>query len=129
MNRSMPTIDPILPFARLNSPHRFGRAARPKAALTSAFLALVLWLWSLSALAENVLRIGVLAASDTASASHKWQPLADYLRKSLPDTAVQLQDLDFDGLAEAVALQKLDIVVTNAGEYLKLSHDIGVSSP
>jgi PAS domain S-box-containing protein len=84
---------------------------------------------SLRAEPLQTLTIGVLALGPLAQENARWQPVADYLQKSLGDVRVALQLYTFDDLEKAVLGRKVDIVITNALDYLEMSHRIGLSAP
>lgn len=63
-------------------------------------------------LAEPI-RIGVLATRGPALARAQWQPLLRWLAQRVPAHRFVLHPLGLDELAEAVALEHLDFVITD----------------
>lgn len=75
---------------------------------------------SLSVQTEPV-RIGVLATRGLPLARQQWQPLMGWLEQRVPGQHFALVPLGLDGLAEAVADERLDFVITNPGQLVSLS--------
>jgi serine phosphatase RsbU (regulator of sigma subunit)/ABC-type phosphate/phosphonate transport system substrate-binding protein len=73
------------------------------------------------------MRIGVLANKGKPAAISTWQPLIDYLGKSIPDQKFVLVPLDFNELYPAVEEARIDFVITNTGQYIELESYYGVS--
>lgn len=71
-------------------------------------------------LAEPI-RIGVLATRGPALARAQWQPLLRWLAQRVPAHRFVLHPLGLDELAEAVALEHLDFVITNPGQSVSLA--------
>ncbi len=84
-------------------------------------------------LAEQTLRIGVLAFRGTAKAIQRWTPTADYLSQHLPGYRFQIVPLNLNGMSTSLLSNsntlhtKLDFVLTNPGNYVTLSAEHGVS--
>ncbi|MFQ2202398.1 PhnD/SsuA/transferrin family substrate-binding protein [Aeromonas hydrophila] len=72
------------------------------------------------ALAEPI-RIGVLATRGPALARAQWQPLLHWLAQRVPGHRFVLHPLGLDELAEAVAREHLDFVITNPGQSVSLA--------
>lgn len=72
------------------------------------------------ALAEPI-RIGVLATRGPALARAQWQPLLRWLAQHVPSHRFVLHPLGLDELAEAVAREHLDFVITNPGQSVSLA--------
>ncbi len=71
-------------------------------------------------LAEPI-RIGVLATRGPALARAQWQPLLRWLAQRVPGHRFVLHPLGLDELAEAVAREHLDFVITNPGQSVSLA--------
>ncbi|WP_310597956.1 sensor histidine kinase [Aeromonas aquatica] len=95
---------------------------------------LLLWLMALPALAApepshpvsvsvqvEPVRVGVLATRGLPLARQQWQPLMDWLEQRVPSQHFTLVPLELDGLAEAVADERIDFVITNPGQLVSLS--------
>ncbi|MGY3892542.1 sensor histidine kinase [Aeromonas enterica] len=67
------------------------------------------------------IRIGVLATRGPALARAQWQPLMRWLDQRVPGHRFVLHPLGLDDLAEAVALEHLDFVITNPGQSVSLA--------
>ncbi len=74
----------------------------------------------MQALAEPI-RIGVLATRGPALARAQWQPLLYWLAQRVPGHRFVLHPLGLDELAEAVAREHLDFVITNPGQSVSLA--------
>ncbi|GKQ60384.1 sensor histidine kinase [Aeromonas caviae] len=74
----------------------------------------------MQALAEPI-RIGVLATRGPALAKAQWQPLLRWLAQRVPGQRFVLHPLGLDELAEAVAREHLDFVITNPGQSVSLA--------
>ncbi|MFQ2487697.1 PhnD/SsuA/transferrin family substrate-binding protein [Aeromonas caviae] len=75
---------------------------------------------SVQAMAEPI-RIGVLATRGPALARAQWQPLLHWLAQRVPGHRFLLHPLGLDELAEAVAREHLDFVITNPGQSVSLA--------
>ncbi|MGY3943973.1 sensor histidine kinase [Aeromonas tecta] len=95
---------------------------------------LLLWLMALPALAASEpsqpvpvsaqaepVRVGVLATRGLPLARQQWQPLMGWLEQRVPGQHFALVPLELDGLAEAVADERIDFVITNPGQLVSLS--------
>ena len=67
------------------------------------------------------IRIGVLATRGPALARAQWQPLLRWLALRVPGHRFVLHPLGLDELAEAVAREHLDFVITNPGQSVSLA--------
>lgn len=77
---------------------------------------------------EAPLRFAVLAFRPKALVEAKWQGFPDYLSAHL-GRPVALQVLSLKELDEAVAAGKVDVVLTNSGDYVLLKYRFGLSAP
>ena len=75
------------------------------------------------------IRFGVLAFRPKPVTEAQWQPVADYLSRSLGNRPVSLVALTYPELEEAVAQRKVDFVLTQPASYAYLSTRYGLSSP
>lgn len=66
-------------------------------------------------------RIGVLATRGLPLARQQWQPLMGWLEQRVSGQHFALVPLELDGLAEAVADERIDFVITNPGQLVSLS--------
>nr|WP_224431154.1 sensor histidine kinase [Aeromonas rivuli] len=95
---------------------------------------LLLWLMALPALAApepshpvsvsvqvEPVRVGVLATRGLPLARQQWQPLMGWLDDRVPERRFALVPLELDALAEAVAQNRLDFVITNPGQSVSLA--------
>jgi diguanylate cyclase (GGDEF)-like protein len=92
--------------------------------------ALILWLFAAvtQVWAVEPLRFGVLAIRPQPLAMAQWQPLADYLGASIGRPV----ELAVHGIAEldaAVAQNRVDVLLTNPGHYVRLQHQNGLAGP
>ena len=72
--------------------------------------------------------LGVLA-TDTAAALPQWQPLADYLNRTLPEVHFELHVYNDAQQEEAIRRHDVDVLVTQPTDYVRLVHQEGLSSP
>ena len=80
------------------------------------------------ACAEEPVRLGILAVRTQSQELQRWQPLALYLQNNL-NRPVELSVYTLDDLDQAIAHNKLDILLTNPGQYILLRHRSGLSAP
>jgi len=76
----------------------------------------------LPARAERTLTLGVLAIQPKPVAQARWQPLADYLSRSLDGYTIKLLPLDQQELQQALDQNQLDLVFSNASHLVQLRH-------
>lgn len=76
---------------------------------------------------SSTVRIGVLAFRGSEQAMHRWQPLADFLNRSLPQHLFRIVPLNLAQMSEAVADGRVDFVLTNPGNYVLLESRYGIS--
>ena len=127
--------------AIVNCQHTFKesllRSPAPLPPTRKLWLALLLWLVAVPLLAASTdpasieaapmqaqdqpVRVGVLATRGLPVARHQWQPLMSWLDKRVPGQHFELMPLELDALADAVAGQRLDFVITNPGQSVSLS--------
>lgn len=93
-----------------------------------AFL-LVTLLIALPVIADDVVRVGVLAFRPKPQTLQQWQPLAAALQARMPERQFEVQVYSYPELNAAVAARQLDFVLTNPGHYVLLSRRFALSSP
>jgi C4-dicarboxylate-specific signal transduction histidine kinase len=76
--------------------------------------------------AETV-RIGVLAFRGHDHAMSRWQPMADYLNRMIPEFRFEIIPLNLQQVRKATAAEEIDFVLTNPGNYVLLEHRYGAS--
>lgn len=69
---------------------------------------------------EKPVKLGVLAFRSIADTLERWQPLADYLSRSLDGRPVELIVANYPELEEIVGRNELDFVLTNPSHYIEL---------
>lgn len=93
----------------------------------------LLWLGMLfvaqAAFAEEPLTIGVFAFRDKAETVKKFQPLADYLERTLPGQRFVLKSYTYDELETAIERREVDFVLSHAAHYVAISERNALSSP
>lgn len=82
-----------------------------------------------AALAAEVLTIGVFAFRDKAETARQWQPLADYLERTLPGRRFKLQTYTYGELEIAVERRQVDFVLSHAAHYVMMRQHSALSSP
>ena len=76
---------------------------------------------TLAASQERTLTLGVLSVRPKPETMSRWQPLADYLSSKLDGYQVTLLPLDQEELEVAMQQDRLDLLFTNASDYIRLS--------
>jgi len=78
-------------------------------------------------LEPNNLKIGVLANQGVDRAQKRWQPTIDMLTHSIPGYRFELIPLSLQAIDLHVKNASIDFVISNTGNYVKLSHNYGIS--
>jgi PAS domain S-box-containing protein len=78
--------------------------------------------------ASAPLRFGVLAFRPKAQALAQWQPLAASLEQALGQK-IELSAYSYPELESAMAAKAVDVVLTNPGHFVALSHRYHLSAP
>ena len=99
------------------------RLRRTLLGLFAALVAAPLW-----ANQEHVV-VGVLSFRPESLALTQWRPLTEYLNQTVPDARFELKIYDYDHMQEAVRQQAVDLVITQPGEYVRMVHQNGLSTP
>ena len=71
-------------------------------------------------------RVGVLAKRGVDRAVTRWQPLADYLNRSVRGYRFEIVPLSFSELYDAVKQSDIDLVLANSGIFVDLEHMYGL---
>jgi PAS domain S-box-containing protein len=74
-------------------------------------------------------RIGVLAFRPKPQTLAQWRPLAQVLKRVLPERDFVVEALTYPELNEAVAAARVDFILTNPGHYVQIRRRFGLSSP
>lgn len=91
-------------------------------------LLLLTWLAAPTFSAE-IVTLGVLSYRPKVQAQAQWQPLEKYLNSAVSGIIFKLEVFNFEELQEAIRLQKVDFVITQPAEYVRMTHQNGLSSP
>ncbi len=91
-------------------------------------LLLLVWLTG-SALAAEMVTVGVLSYRPIAQGQAQWQPLESYLNSKITSSSFKLRVFNLDKLQEAIEQKKIDFVLTQPAEYVRLTQRNGLSSP
>ncbi len=94
---------------------------------TVAALLMCLLVFTSLCLAESEIKIGVLAKRGPAIAFARWNALAEYLTKST-GTKHRIVPLNFKQLPDAVAKDKVDLVIANQLIYVVLAQKYGITA-
>jgi two-component system sensor histidine kinase TtrS len=78
------------------------------------------------ALAKNV-AIGVFAYQGERASTSDWNPLISYLNQALPEHHFRLENHDSESLRQAIAAERIDLVITNPGHYIAMEAEFGLS--
>ncbi len=81
----------------------------------------------LAALAQERVRVGVLAYLGAEHSVEEWAPTLQALKRAMPQAQVSLESFDHAGLALQLAAGSLDFVITNPGHYVELEMKFGIS--
>jgi len=101
---------------------------RPRSLLRWPFLAgLVLSSWT--ALAQEVVNVGVLSFRPRTQGEAQWRALTEHLNRSIPEVQFTLRIYNYPEQQEAVRQQAVDVLVTQPAEYVRLVHENGLSAP
>lgn len=79
------------------------------------------------ATARKTVRIGVLAYRGAEETVSRWQPTARYLAGEIPQYSFVILPFDLVAIQKAVALQEVDFVITNPGNYVELESHYGAT--
>lgn len=96
-------------------------AARLWAGLALAFL-----LGSDIAAGSDV-TIGIFAYQGERAANSDWTPVIRYLNAAIPEHHFRLENHDAQSLRQAIAEQRVDLVITNPGYYISMEAEFGLS--
>lgn len=88
---------------------------------------LVLCLSMLSNAIGGDVVIGVFAYQGERAAASDWSPVIRYLNKALPTHHFRLDHYDAGGLRQAIAENRVDLVITNPGYYVTMETEFGIS--
>ncbi len=81
------------------------------------------------ALALETVTVGVLSYRPKVQAQAQWQPLEKYLNSAVTGISFKVQVFNFEELQEAIRQQQADFVMTQPAEYVRMTHQNGLSSP
>ena len=75
----------------------------------------------------KTIRIGVLAFRGAGKAHQRWDHIADYLSSKIENHHFKIDTFDLKGLDKAVKDQRIDFVLTNPGNYVRLESLFGAT--
>ncbi len=78
-------------------------------------------------IADNEIRIGVLALRGKEKCRQQWDATAAYLTEKISDKNFSIVPLDFDEMSQFVGSQKVDFTITNSSMYVNLEYHFGES--
>jgi signal transduction histidine kinase len=79
--------------------------------------------------AGESLTVGVLAFRNEAQTTAQWKPLETYLNTTVPAFTFTVKALNLKDLREAINRRQVDMVITQPAEYVRLTHENGLSAP
>jgi diguanylate cyclase (GGDEF)-like protein/PAS domain S-box-containing protein len=79
--------------------------------------------------APEHLIVGVLTFRPPEVGLAQWKPLADYLNRTVEGASFEVQLFTYDDLQQAIRDQRVDLVLTQPGEYVRMVHENGLSAP
>ena len=92
-------------------------------------LALILCFMTGPLLAGESLTVGVLAFRNEAQTTAQWKPLENHLNMSVSGFTFTVKALNLKDLREAISRRQVDLVITQPAEYVRLTHQNGLSAP
>lgn len=100
-----------------------------RSCLAAVFALILLAAWCGGALfaGEAVVRIAVLAYQGADDSEREWSQLAEYLKAAIPDRRFELVHADLETMRELLRNGQVDFVLTNAGQYVELEAELGLS--
>ena len=93
------------------------------------WLALILCFMAGPLVAGESLTVGVLAFRNEAQTTAQWKPLETYLNTTVPAFTFTVKALNLKDLREAISHRQVDLVITQPAEYVRLTHENGLSAP
>lgn len=84
---------------------------------------------SQSLLAQDDVKIGILAFRPIPQTEAQWLPLSAALENAIPKHRFVIKAYQFDQLQDAVANRQIDFVLTNPGHYILMRQRVGLSPP
>ena len=91
--------------------------------------ALILCFMAGPLLAGESLTVGVLAFRNEAQTAAQWKPLETYLNTTVPAFTFTVKAFNLKDLREAISRRQVDLVITQPAEYVRLTHENGLSAP
>ena len=79
------------------------------------------------ALADDVIRVGVIGIRGVEETRGIWTPTADYLTETLPGRRFEIVPMDLESAGRVVQEARVDFIITQPGEYAALEHDHGIT--
>jgi signal transduction histidine kinase len=92
-------------------------------------LALFLSLLGSPLWAGETLSVGVLAFRNEAQTTAQWKPLETYLNATVPGFTFTVKALNLKEMRQAISRTQVDLVIIQPAEYVRLTHQNGLSSP
>lgn len=77
--------------------------------------------------AAREVAIGLFAYQGERAAAADWSPVLDYLNRALPEHRFRLDRYDAEGLRQAIAEHRVELVITNPGYYVTMESEFGLS--
>jgi ABC transporter, phosphonate, periplasmic substrate-binding protein len=85
--------------------------------------------WPVMLLADDAVKVAVLVFRPKPQAIAQWRPLAQALKKAIPERDFVIQVYDMAELEVVVASRQVDFVLTSPGHYISLSRRVGLQAP
>ncbi|WP_447039768.1 sensor histidine kinase [Vibrio alginolyticus] len=76
---------------------------------------------------KKKVEVGVLAIRGHLYAEQRWQPTIDWLNQQISDVHFVLHPLNLDEMGEAVKFQKMNFILTNPGQAVRLGRQYALS--
>ena len=92
-------------------------------------LACLLMLASGAILAQEEVKLGILAYRPKAQVQAQWKPLGEALNRAFPGNRFVVEILNFQEMSSYVASRQVDFILTNPGHFVLMASRSGLSAP
>jgi len=79
--------------------------------------------------AVQALTFAVMTPHAKVDSQHNWQVLAQHLNKELPEARFVVQTMESNALRAAIRQGRVDFVLTEPSEFVRMTHEGGLSAP
>lgn len=104
-----------------------GTTSRLAFVVKALLILLAVWSGGLTPVFAKEVLVGVFAYQGEQESTSDWSPVLKYLNTALPAYQFRLANFDASGLRDAIAQQRVDLVITNPGYYITMEYEFGLS--